>query len=495
MKVNFLKIIVLFCAISNYCFADYFSEIYIENDKNPSRNIKLLLQSYKNRDLNEKELNNLFDELRETYEKNGNIISSITISSYNEKNKTLFLKVGKGHVNKIITDKNYSLALPFSENDVLDMKVVDQLVENLKTGLSESKVGIVPSNRENYYDVIIQTERKKSLIGGIALDNNNYKDYGRENLYFNLGRDDILSSGDFLSFYLKERLTKHRKDNKERLYTISYSIPVKNWKINYTFSREEVKNKIQLRNYKTNNIENIHNLEHSKLLYRNMSTKLDIFFGFRLKDTKNYFNDIKLDVSSKRHNRIVLGTKLLHYVENGVLYVEPNIEKGVALLGGEGNKNNSKTEFPFDKEFVKYNLSIYFSKNFYPTNYGYFNYATNIYGSYSSDHLLDANKFEMGGEDSIRGFKENTIKGDTGFYISNTLTFEKGLFSPFIGLDFGLSRDYYRDESDKLLGAAGGVKIVKNDVTASLTFSKALKYAKDMPKENYPIYFKVSYSF
>lgn len=133
------------------------------------------------------------------------------------------------------------------------------------------------------------------------------------------------------------------------MYTISYSIPVKNWKINYTFSREEVKNKIQLRNYKTNKIENIHNLELSKLLYRNMSTKLDIFFGFRLKDTKNYFNDIKLDVSSKRHNRIVLGTKLLHYVENGVLYVEPNIEKGVALLGGEGNKNNSKTEFPLIK--------------------------------------------------------------------------------------------------------------------------------------------------
>ncbi|SQC94201.1 Haemolysin secretion/activation protein ShlB/FhaC/HecB [Fusobacterium necrophorum subsp. necrophorum] len=57
--------------------------------------------------------------------------------------------------------------------------------------------------------------------------------------------------------------------------------------------------------------------------------------------------------------------------------------------------------------------------------------------SYTSDHLLDANKFEMGGLNSVRGFKESTIKGDKGIYMSNTFSFEREGISPFIGFDFG----------------------------------------------------------
>ena len=50
--------------------------------------------------------------------------------------------------------------------------------------------------------------------------------------------------------------------------------------------------------------------------------------------------------------------------------------------------------------------------------------------------MLDNNKFEMGGFDSVRGFKENTIKGDKGLYIQNTLTWRnKSFFDPFMGLD------------------------------------------------------------
>lgn len=71
------------------------------------------------------------------------------------------LKENKTYVNKIITDGNYSLMLPFKENDVFNIQQLDQLVENLKTNLSEPQVVVIPSNKENYYDIIIKTERKK----------------------------------------------------------------------------------------------------------------------------------------------------------------------------------------------------------------------------------------------------------------------------------------------------------------------------------------------
>lgn len=183
------------------------------------------------------------------------------------------LKENKIYVNKIITDKNYSLTLPFKENDVFNIQQLDQVVENLKTNLSEPQVVVIPSNKENYYDIIIKTERKKILDANITLDNNNYKDYGRENLYLSLGRDHIFSGGDYFSIYTKERLTKNRKEHRESLYSVSYAIPIRNWKVSYSFSHEKTKNKILSSKYKNRKVENIHSIEFSKVLYRNTTKK------------------------------------------------------------------------------------------------------------------------------------------------------------------------------------------------------------------------------
>lgn len=71
------------------------------------------------------------------------------------------LKENKTYVNKITADGKYPLFLPFKENDAFNIQQLDQLVENLKTNLSEPQVMVIPSNKENYYDIIIKTERKK----------------------------------------------------------------------------------------------------------------------------------------------------------------------------------------------------------------------------------------------------------------------------------------------------------------------------------------------
>ncbi|CAL7889434.1 Secreted protein [Fusobacterium necrophorum subsp. funduliforme] len=71
------------------------------------------------------------------------------------------LRENKNYIHKIIVDGNYSWILPFKENDVFNIQELDQLVENLKTNLTEPQVMVIPSNKENYYDIIIKTERKK----------------------------------------------------------------------------------------------------------------------------------------------------------------------------------------------------------------------------------------------------------------------------------------------------------------------------------------------
>ena len=176
------------------------------------------------------------------------------------------------------------------------------------------------------------------------------------------------------------------------------------------------------------------------------------------------------------------------------MYASFGYERGLKWFGGAGDDKDSVKK-PYKKEFDKYNFDFLLNKNFMLTKNQVANYKLNIGASYSDDRLLSRNKFDIGSEYTVRGFKESSVSGDKGIYINNTLTLLNKSFSPFIGLDFGISKDKDLDFVDKIAGIATGVKYNKNNLNMSLTFSKPLKRSKGMPKESNPIYYNISYSF
>lgn len=83
----------------------------------------------------------------------------------------------------------------------------------------------------------------------------------------------------------------------------------------------------------------------------------------------------------------------------------------------------------------------------------------NISTSYTSDHLLDANKFEMGGLDSIKGFKRKYNKGDKGFICQILSLLDEKEFLPLSGLILAYLETIIEKESDTLIGAATRNKV------------------------------------
>lgn len=492
MKKKYFYIIFTYFIFNIYSF----SSIIIENDSFPPLEVRSLLSSYEEKELTEDEIDNLRRELTNLYIKHGYITSFVKLKEYKSVSKEIIFKVEYGKIGEIISDSSNYFALPTYSEKIFNIRDIDQFVENTQTQLTKVDVKIIPSKKESHSDILIKKERKKQIYGRISLDNFNYKDQGRENICLFLYRDSLFFSGDGLQFFSKERLVKKRKDNRESLYRFSYFLPIGYSKIQYNFSLKRNFNKVFDKKYSTKKIEYIHNFQFSRNLFRDSKNKSEFYLIFDLRDTKNYLDNIKLDVSSKRYSSLSLGLRNTHFLENSYLFYDLNIEKAVPWFHSETNKENENVVAPFDKEFKKYNFSLEFSKNFFYMKYGYLNYNFNLYSSYSKSHLLDDNKFEMGGIDSVRGFKESTIKGDKGLYIQNTLIFKtKRSFNPFIGFDMGISRDRYRKNSDYISGVALGVQFQKENLSAEITFSKSVKRALDMPKESPPIYFKISYTF
>lgn len=113
-----------------------------------------------------------------------------------------------------------------------------------------------------------------------------------------------------------------------------------------------------------------------------------------------------------------------------------------------------------------------------------------------------ADKFLIGDEYTVRGFKESSAALDYGAYSNNTIYLQflnvpKYLraLEPFVGLDMGYGRDYLLSNKDFLAGVAFGFRYNLNHLSLNLTASKALHKSSNMPSETIPIYLRASVFF
>ena len=138
---------------------------------------------------------------------------------------------------------------------------------------------------------------------------------------------------------------------------------------------------------------------------------------------------------------------------------------------------------------------------------------------YSKQTLFGTEQFSVGGYYSVRGFRENYIVGDSGYYFRNKANFNIGaLVAPFtknsegiIGknlvhlnkfsvepfYDYGYVKNKYVSNGADGRLAGAGVKTLFNSryFNASLTYSWATDHSRlitSTTKENKLIYFEIS---
>ena len=166
------------------------------------------------------------------------------------------------------------------------------------------------------------------------------------------------------------------------------------------------------------------------------------------------------------------------------------------------------------------------------------NYTLSFDSQYSWNTLYGTDQFSIGGEYTIRGFRNENISGDNGYYIRNDLSINLKQLSPkilintkfmnygsiiknkntrlsindvlsrtYLGIfyDYGYTKDKYSDSSDKQYnsqsGYMSGIEITLNYygkyLNWSLTYAKALRSPQylqtrdGIKKENHSLYWRI----
>lgn len=425
----------------------------------------------------------------------------MTIKEIDPKNKKLILEVKIGRIENILLNDNLNdrrlKTLPLRKNQIFNIFDLDQSIENLKNASLDVTSNIEAAENYGYSNVFFKTKDENFNLY-TNFDNSGQSKDSRYKSSLAYTHNNLLKLNDSISLTYSRSFPFEKNHYKESLYSALFSIPINNTKITFSYSRSYTSSLVKGENvdYKRKSNIDKYKIEIKQTIARIDKTKISAYSNINIKNTKNKIDDNLLETSSGRYSNIAIGIEAVSPIQNGSVFGQLEYSRGVKLFGSRGNLEGS----PYNTEFNIISARLSLQKYLYANENIAFLLKSNLAGFYSNKPLLSADKFEIGSEYTVRGFKDSSVALDYGGYLNNTIYLKilsgnkyiRG-FSPFIGLDVGYGRDYFLSAPDKLVGFAYGFSYSLGNFNIKATFSKPLKKSSNMPKEKAPFYLNISY--
>lgn len=452
---------------------------------------------------------NFVKELENLYLEKGYITTRVKIDIENSNFKAGKIQciVIEGYIENIVMngESNNSkifASFPTKEKEVLNIKDLDQGIDNLNSiSVNNAKLDILAGENLGGSIIDIKNETSKKISAAVNYNNLGQKSTGEERIKLALTIEDFLGINDSFTGSYQRKLGRNKKYNDNENFSFYYRIPFKYWEFSIIKDQSEYKNTITGlgQSYKSTGISKNMNYSLRRIIHRNEVGKTTLGLTLTNKETKNYIDDEKLILSSRKLSVLKLDIGHQRRLFNGMFFGEIAYYEGLKRFGAERDDWEYKDSTSPKAQFQKYTMDINWYKPFKINNQN-FSYRFSFSGQYSDDILYSSEKMSIGDDTTVRGFKENSIMGDKGIYIRNELAYNYNFLEPFIAYDIGRVKDvtkdeYYEKYGTELSGASIGVRVYFKYFTASITYSKPLTAPRYIDKNKQEIYITLSYLF
>lgn len=452
---------------------------------------------------------NFVKELENLYLEKGYITTRVKIDIENSNFKAGKIQciVIEGYIENIVMngESNNSkifASFPTKEKEVLNIKDLDQGIDNLNSiSVNNAKLDILAGENLGGSIIDIKNETSKKISAAVNYNNLGQKSTGEERIKLALTIEDFLGINDSFTGSYQRKLGRNKKYNDNENFSFYYRIPFKYWEFSIIKDQLEYKNTITGlgQSYKSTGISKNMNYSLRRVIHRNEVGKTTLGLTLTNKETKNYIDDEKLILSSRKLSVLKLDIGHQRRLFNGMFFGEIAYYEGLKRFGAERDDWEYKDSTSPKAQFQKYTMDINWYKPFKINNQN-FSYRFSFSGQYSDDILYSSEKMSIGDDTTVRGFKENSIMGDKGIYIRNELAYNYNFLEPFIAYDIGRVKDvtkdeYYEKYGTELSGASIGVRVYFKYFTASITYSKPLTAPRYIDKNKQEIYITLSYLF
>ncbi|EHN8833975.1 ShlB/FhaC/HecB family hemolysin secretion/activation protein [Enterobacter hormaechei] len=448
-------------------------------------------------------LTRLTDAVSDWYISRGYITSRAFLTEQDLSGGVLHLAVLEGKLQHIrlegVPDRTLKMTFPGLEGKILNLRDIEQGMEQLnRVRQRPVEIEIFPGDRQGYSVVNLTATPEFPLSGSVSFDNSGQKSTGTGQLNGALYGNNLLGLAD--KWFISGGRSSDFSNSKDaQNFAAGVSIPYGYGLLDYSYSWSNYLSTIDNNGYfwRSTGDTETHRLTGSWVLFRNGDIKTGVSAGITHRINRNYLDDVLLATSSRKLSSLSLGINHTQKIASGVATLNPTFTQGVPWFGAEDD-SDKQGDVP-KAEFRKWSLNGSFQRPLADKLW----WLTSVYFQWSPDRLYGSERLTLGGETSVRGFKEQYISGDNGGYWRNELNWS--LFTlPWIGdvgvlaaIDGGwLKKDGLdRYASGTVWGTALGLTATNRWYSSQFTVGTPVDYPDWLAPDHLVMYYRFSVAF
>ena len=474
-----------------------------------------LLKPYTGQCLGVSQLNELLKVITDFYLSKGRVTSRAYLPQQDLSSGHLQVLVVEGKLEALksapgstVTDRELSMAFPGKVGEALNLREVEQLVDQLnRLPSKQAQMELTPGTQIGGSEVVVKNTPQKPWRASLSRNNDGQKSTGEQQWGAGLEWDSPLGLADHLVLRGgHDAVSDHQKTSKNSM--LYYNVPWGWWNFSYTYNESDYRTFGVTNDYKfkQNGDNQNHQLRAERVVHRDDVSKTSLNVGVAHLRTNNYILDTRTASSSNRLSELQLGFNHGRRIGSGFVNVDLGMQNGIGLLDAQAQdeRDDAGNRQP-NARYRKYTATASFLQPF--TLWGEsFSFSSLATGQRSEDILFSPQRISLGGSASVRGFKDQQLSGDSGGYWRNdvrwarpvTLDWLRPAFAEYgasVGYDQGvISHGRYNDDVHGRVSSNSLELFARGKhVSTSVTFAHSLERPAVMSEREAPIYFRMDF--
>ncbi|WET10886.1 ShlB/FhaC/HecB family hemolysin secretion/activation protein [Pseudomonas sp. D3] len=485
-------------------------------DSLPAADRERLLKPYVGQCLGVSQLNELLKVITDYYIDKGRVTSRAYLPQQDLSSGHLQVLVVEGKLEGLkgaqgstVTDRELAMAFPGKVGAALNLREVEQLVDQLsRLPSKQAQMELTPGTQVGGSDVVVKNTPQKPWRASLSRNNDGQKSTGEQQWGAGLEWDSPLGLADQLVLRGgHDAVSDHQKTSKNSM--LYYNVPWGWWNFSYTYSESDYRTLADLNGYKLKQYGDSqnHQLRAERVIHRDDVSKTSVNVGLAHLRTNNYLLDARLGPSSNRLSELQVGINHGRRIGSGFVNFDLGMQNGIGAFDAQSNnqKRDREGNLTSTPNYRKYTATVSYLQPF--TLWGEsFSFSSLATGQRSEDVLFSPQRISLGGSASVRGFKDQQLSGDSGGYWRNdvrwarpvTLDWLRPAFAEYgasVGYDQGvISHGRYNDDVHGRVSSNSLELFARGKhVSTSVTFAHSLERPAVMSEREAPIYFRMDF--
>jgi hemolysin activation/secretion protein len=380
-------------------------------------------------------------------------------------------------------------AFPAAPGDLLDLRDIEQALENLKrVPTVEADIQIVPGAEPGESDLVVAWKQTFPLRLALSVNDGGSESTGRYQGSATVSADHLLSLNDlFYASYNKDLGGGQSGRRGTRGHTLHYSLPFGYWSVGATSSAHRHHQSVAgaYQSYLYRGASENHEIQLSRLVFRDAVNKTTVSLRAYLTQSRNFIDDTEVEVQRRRMAGWAASIGHRAFLADAMLDLELAWRRGAGAFAAQEAPEDAFGEGTARPKIVsaEASLSLPFRLLGRPLRYNGLWRA-----QWNRTPLVPQDRFSIGGRYTVRGFDgESILLAERGFLIRNDLSlpFGDGRQEIYAGLDHGRvggrSTDLLvgRGLTGAVVGWRGAWKALSWDVFAGSPVKKPDSFATD----------------